>query len=65
MTTPARTWDPAALVAAADMPLRALARRLGVDPAQLCRPLSDRQADEWACRIGLHPVFVWGTRWWE
>lgn len=47
------------------MTLRALARRLGVDPAQLCRPLSDRQADEWACRIGLHPVFVWGTRWWE
>lgn len=61
----ARTWDPAALVASTSMPLRAVARRLGVDPAILCRPLSGRQADDYACRLGTHPAVVWGTDWWE
>lgn len=65
MTTPARTWDPAELVAAAGVPLRAVARRLRIDPALLCRPLSDKQADRYACRLGLHPTAVWGLRWWE
>ena len=44
------------------MTLRALARRLGVDPAILCRPLSDAAADRYATAIGLHPAAVWGER---
>lgn len=47
------------------MPLRALARRLNIDPAILTRPLTDRQADHYACQLGLHPVHIWGTTWWE
>jgi hypothetical protein len=27
------------------------------------RGLSDRQADEWAIRLGLHPLLVWGWAW--
>ena len=27
------------------------------------RGLSDRQADEWAIRVGLHPLLVWGWDW--
>jgi hypothetical protein len=27
------------------------------------RGLSDRQADEWAIRCGLHPLLVWGWAW--
>lgn len=60
-----RTWNPAALIEASGMTLRALARRLDIDPAQLCRPLTDRQADRYATRLGMHPVSVWGTTWWE
>jgi len=60
-----RHWDPAPLVAATGLSLRAAARRLDVDPAILCRPPSDRQADAYATRLGLHPVDVWGTAWWS
>jgi hypothetical protein len=27
------------------------------------RGLNDRQADEWAIRLGLHPLLVWGWAW--
>lgn len=47
--------------------LRDLARQLDVDPGYLCRcldrGLTERQADEWACRLGLHPLNVWGALW--
>lgn len=63
--TSAPTYDPAPLIAAVDMPLRAIARRLGVDPAILCRPLTTNQADRFAIRLGLHPGQVWGADWWR
>lgn len=31
-------------------------RRMGI-------PLS--RADEWACRLGMHPCELWGDAWWE
>lgn len=54
------TWDPKDLVSAmAPLSLRTVALRLHVDPAVLCRPLSDRQADRFALALGLHPMEVW------
>lgn len=54
------TWDPKALVAAMEpLSLRAVALRLHVDPAVLCRPLSDRQADRFALALGMHPTEIW------
>lgn len=60
MTTETRKLDPAPLVEAAGGGLRRVARRLGVDPAVLCRPLSIDQADRYACKLGIHPIDVWG-----
>lgn len=60
-----RTWPAQPLIDATGLTLRGTARRLGIDPALLCRPLSDRQADHYACRLGLHPVTVWGDDWWN
>lgn len=62
---PRRRFDPAALIEASGMELRSLARRLEIDPALLCRPLTDGQADRYSVRIGLHPAAVWGPGWWE
>lgn len=59
-----RKWDPDLLVEATGMDKRAVARRLGIDAAVLCRPLSDGQADRYACALGLHPAAVWGPEWW-
>lgn len=57
-------FDPATLVEAlAPLSLRAVARRLQVDPSLLCRPLSATQADRYATRLGLHPGEVWGAQW--
>ncbi len=61
----ARTWDPDVLVAAAGEPKRSVARRLGVDVANLCRPLTDRQADRYAIALGFLPWEVWGMQWLE
>ena len=59
------TFDPAALIeATAGDSLRSVARRLGIDPALLCRPLSANQADRYATKLGLNPAEVWGTAWW-
>lgn len=64
MTTNEPTFSAAQLVAAMEpMSLRAVARRLGVDPALLCRPLSSSQADKYATRLNLHPAEVWGAEW--
>lgn len=61
----ASTFDPAALIdATAGDSLRSVARRLGIDPALLCRPLSASQADRYATRLGLNPAEVWGAAWW-
>jgi hypothetical protein len=43
--------------------LRSVARRLQVDPAMLCRPLSAAQADRYATKLGAHPGEVW-PQWW-
>lgn len=56
---PAPTYDPQRLVDAAGCSLRTAAARLGVDPAVLCRPLSERQADRYATALDLHPSEVW------
>lgn len=65
MASTTRRWDPAPLVALDGGTLRDTARRLRIDPAVLCRPLTDKQADRYATLLGVHPVQVWGTRWWE
>lgn len=63
---PAPTYDPAPLVAALEPePLRSIARRLRIDPALLCRPLTNRQADRYATALGLHPGEIWGAAWWR
>lgn len=46
------------------MGVRPLARRLGVDPAVLCRPITVWQADRFARAVGRHPADVWGDDWW-
>lgn len=54
--------DPDSLVVAmSPLTKRAVARRLGISAAVLCRPLSIAQADRYATALGLHPVEVWGT----
>jgi len=63
--TPGRL-DPARLVEhMAPMSLRAVARRIGVDPAVLCRPLSEGQADRYCARLAVHPGEVWGADWYR
>lgn len=52
--------DPGPLVEAAGGGVRRVARRLDVDPALLCRPLTIAQADRYAVALGLHPIDVWG-----
>jgi hypothetical protein len=59
-------FDPSKLVEATGYDsLRTVARRLGIDPALLCRPLSANQADRYATRLGMHPGEVWGVAWWR
>lgn len=64
----AERFDPNALVAWYDdrtgnATLRSVARRLQVDPAVLCRPLTANQADRYATLLGAHPGEVW-VEWW-
>ncbi len=49
----------------APMTLRQVARRLQLDPANPCRPLSAGQADRYATFLGAHPGEVWGAEWWR
>lgn len=62
---PPRTWPPQALIDATGLTLRQVARRLDIDPANLCRPLTDRQADRWTTALDLRPEQVWGMQWFD
>lgn len=61
----ARRWDPRALIDADGRSLRQVAAALGIDPAVLCRPLTDKQADRYTTRLDLRPERVWGPTWWD
>jgi hypothetical protein len=60
-------WPLPPLLHACGLSRRALARQLAIGPAAVSaagrRGLSDAQADEWAIRLGLHPLLVWGWAW--
>ena len=45
--------------------LRGVARRLAIDPAVLCRPLTPNQADRYANKLGVHPSEIFGAAWWR
>lgn len=62
----AEQFDPERLIEAMEpLSLRAVARRIGVDPSNLCRPLTALQADRYAVALGLHPGAIWGAQWWR
>ena len=76
--TDAITVEPADLIEDPGWPLRPLldacgltptgvGRHLGISGSTITRAgrhgLSDQQADEWAIRLGLHPLMVWGWAW--
>lgn len=60
-------WPLKPLLDATRLTIRSLAAELGMarDAVAIAgrRGLSDVQADEWAIRLGLHPVVVWGWTW--
>jgi hypothetical protein len=62
-----RGWPLRPLLDASGLTATALGRRLGVGGATVTRAaqhgLTDQQADEWAIRLGLHPLMVWGWAW--
>jgi Bacterial regulatory proteins, gntR family len=62
-----RWWPLQPLLDAVAMTPGSLSGRLGVAGNQLAlavrRGLTDRQADEWAIRLGVHPMSVWGWAW--
>lgn len=62
-------YPVADLLAAAGVPIRQLELDAGFQQGFLWHVTERggfnwRQADEWACRIGLHPSLVWGDLWW-
>jgi Bacterial regulatory proteins, gntR family len=60
-------WPLQPLLDACQLTATAMGRHLGVGGATVNRTahtgLSDHQADEWAIRLGLHPLMVWGWAW--
>ena len=56
------------LVAAGGHDDRTVAELLGVHRRAVSRArehgLTDRMADRWACRLGVHPGTVW-SEWWD
>src|SRR5262245_1314694 len=62
-------WPLTPLLAASGMSRNGLARQLRLAGHTLRtasrRGLSDVQADRWAVRLGLHPVEVWGSSWYD
>jgi hypothetical protein len=60
-------WPLQPLLAASGLTRTQLAAQLGLSAVTLRavtrRGLADRQADEWAIRVGLHPLLVWGWAW--
>lgn len=64
----ARPWPLQPLLAAAGAAhLTELAERCHISHSTLTAAaadgLTDRQADTWATRCGLHPAHVWGWEW--
>lgn len=57
------TFDPQVLIELTGNSLRTVARRIGVDPAMLCRRMSPATADRYAVACGYHPSEVWGAAW--
>jgi hypothetical protein len=53
-------YDPKVLVEFDTGTTRQTARRLGIDPSLLCRPLSLGQVDKYCLRLGFHPMEVYG-----
>lgn len=66
-TSEPRRWPLRPLLDTAGVTLAELALELGttrdVVDAAARRGLSDFQADEWAIRVGFHPLLVWGWAW--
>jgi biotin operon repressor len=64
-----RWWPLQPLLETCRISAGSLAQQLGVSGSQLAsaieRGLTDRQADEWAIRLGVHPMSVWGWAWVE
>jgi Bacterial regulatory proteins, gntR family len=60
-------WPLQPLLDACRLTPTAMGRHLGVGGATISRAahggLSDHQADEWAIRLGFHPLMVWGWAW--
>jgi hypothetical protein len=60
-------WPLRPLLDACGLTATAMARRLGIGGATISRAarhgLSDHQADEWAIRLGFHPLMIWGWVW--
>lgn len=60
-------WPLQPLLDATGLSRTALARRLNVAFGTVHRAgregVSDRVADRWAIRLGLHPLAVWGWDW--
>jgi hypothetical protein len=60
-------WPLQPLLDASGLTVGQLAAELGLSGTTVRqaarRGLSDRQADEWAIRLGLHPLLVWGWAW--
>jgi hypothetical protein len=60
-------WPLQPLLDACKLTATAMGRRLGIGGATVSRAarsgLSDHQADEWAIRLGFHPLMVWGWAW--
>ena len=60
-------WPLQPLLDACQLTATAMGRCLGIGGATVSRAarsgLSDHQADEWAIRLGFHPLMVWGWAW--
>jgi hypothetical protein len=62
-----RWWPLQPLLDLCQVSVGSLSGRLGVGGNQIARAiergLTDKQADEWAVRLGVHPMSVWGWAW--
>ena len=60
-------WPLQPLLDACGLTATAMGRCLGIGGATVSRAtshgLNDHQADEWAIRLGFHPLMVWGWAW--
>jgi hypothetical protein len=69
VTATALGWPLQPLLDASDVTRTGLAKQLRLSSTVVRladrRGLTDMQADEWAIRLGLHPLMVWGWAWIE